>query len=42
MLQAMAKLRLFGEAPAVAEHIAVAGNTHDPFIYMDTFLGLFS
>jgi len=30
------------KAPAVAEHIAVARNTHDPFIYMDTFLGLFS
>ena len=28
--------------PAVAEHIVVVGDTHDPFIYMDTFLGLFS
>jgi hypothetical protein len=27
--------------PAVAEHIAVARDTHDPFIYMDTFFGLF-
>ena len=40
MLQAIAKLRLFNESACHSfEHIAVTWNTHDPFIYMDTFLG---
>ena len=30
------------KAPVEAEHIAVAWTTHNPFIYMDTFYGLFS
>jgi hypothetical protein len=29
------------KAHAEAEHITIAWATHDPFIYMDTFQGLF-
>jgi hypothetical protein len=41
MYQALEKRGLFAKPPDVTEHIAVARNTHDPFIYMDTFFRLF-
>jgi hypothetical protein len=39
--RALEKRGLFAKPPDVAEHIAATRNTHDPFIYMDTFFRFF-
>ena len=41
MLQAVGNVRLLAKPSAVVEHIAVARDTHDPFIYMGTFSRVF-